>query len=136
MNIAGLVGNLTLALPRQARVVIIGAMLAASVGCTAASRAYSPHSTTTIRIANESWSVSAVYLSAGSRLRRVATIDPLSNDVARVNFRDLHNGEVVFLIRQIGDRAEFRTERVRVLPGQTVDLAIAATLAMSRLAIR
>ena len=115
---------------------IFPVLLLALGGCASIGSAGRSGDYVSIRIANSSWSESSVYIVRDNLRQRIATLRPLSEGVAHVAFSRFHGGDVQFAVRLLGEPEEFRSTRVHVRPGMSVDLSITNALTLTQLVVR
>src|SRR5688500_4766639 len=114
---------------------VAGLSLAAALGCATTPSNHQKGPPLTVRVSNESWAVSAVYLVSGGVMRRISTTPALSTELVRLSFGALDDSRVTLLVRQIGEKEEFRSQPLLVPPGGRVDLTIGTLLRASRAAV-
>lgn len=116
-------------------ITVTGLSLTAALGCATTPSNHQKAPPVTVRVSNESWAVSAVYLVSGGVTRRISTTPALSTELVHLSFDALDDPRVTLLVRQIGEKEEFTSQPLLVQPGGRVDLTIGTLLRASRAAV-
>ena len=111
-------------------------LLALGAGCAAREKPSlgKPPPPAVVRVANNGFADVTVYVVQSGVRWRLGTVTGLSRQ--RFTLRpSIHGGDVYLLADPIGGARAYRSPRVRVQPGQAVELRLHATLGMSSISV-